>query len=320
MAKPILLVTRRLPPGSEARAARDYDARLNATDTPRTGADIVSLAEGADAILCCPAEKLDAATIAALPATVRVIGTFSVGFDHIDMPAARARGIAVVNTPDVLSVATAECALLLLMAAARRAGEGERLVRSGQWNGWAPTQLLGTGVVGRTLGIFGMGRIGRELAALAQGLSMTVHYRDIAPLPPELERGAIYHDNDDSFLPVCELLSLNAPGGAPTMHWLNADRIAKLPRGAVVSNAGRGTLVHDASLIAALRSGQIAAAGLDVYEGEPKLNPEYLTVENVVLLPHLGSATTPTRDAMGAMVLDGIDAILAGRTPPNLVA
>ena len=164
-----------------------------------------------------------------------------------------------------------------------------------------------------------MGRIGRELARLAQGLTMLVHYRDVARLPAALEHGAIYHDNDDSFLAASELLSLNAPGGAATMHWLNAERIGKLPRGAVVANAGRGTLVHDAALIAALRSGQVAAAGLDVYEGEPALNPDYLTLENVVLLPHLGSATASTRDAMGAIVLDGIDAVLAGQEPPNLV-
>ena len=319
MAKPVLFVTRRLPPAVEARATRDYDARLNADDLPRSGADIVAMAQGAHAVLCCPAEKLDAAVIAALPDTVKVIGTFSVGFDHVDVAAARARGMAVVNTPDVLSVATAECALLLLLAAARRAGEGERLIRRGGWSGWAPTQLLGAGVVGRPLGIFGMGRIGRELAKLAQGLAMVVHYRDMMRLPAELERGAIYHDTDDSFLAASELLSLNAPGGPATLHWLNAGRIAKLPRGAVVANAGRGTLVHDAALIAALRSGQVAAAGLDVYEGEPAVNPEYTTLENVVLLPHLGSATSVTRDAMGAMVLDGIDAVLAGREPSNLV-
>ena len=319
MAKPVLFVTRRLPPAVEARAARDYQARLNLDDAPRTGAEVAAMAEGAQAVLCCPAEKLDAAVIADLPDTVRVIGTFSVGYDHIDVAAARARGIAVVNTPDVLSTATAECALLLLLAAARRAGEGERLVRAGQWTGWAPTQLLGVGVVGRSLGIFGMGRIGRELAGLARGLAMTVHYRDVSRLSPELERGAVFHDGDDSFLAASELLSLHAPGGAATMHWLDAERIAKLPRGAVVANAGRGTLVHDPALIAALRSGHVAAAGLDVYEGEPALDPEYRTLENVVLLPHLGSATSVTRDAMGAMVLDGMDAVLAGRQPPNLV-
>jgi lactate dehydrogenase-like 2-hydroxyacid dehydrogenase len=320
MTKPVLLVTRRLPPAVEARAARDYDARLNPEDTPRTGADILRLARGATAILCCPAERVDAHTIAALPDSVRVIATFSVGYDHVAVDAAKARGIVVVNTPDVLSVATAETVMLLILAAARRAGEGERLVRSGKWAGWAPTQLLGTQVSGRRLGIFGMGRIGREVARMARGFDMKVHYRDQARLPPEIEQGATFHDDDKSFLAVSDVLSLNAPGGAGTRHWLNAARIAKLPKGAVVVNAARGTLVDDEALIAALRSRQVGYAGLDVFEGEPKLNPGYLGLENVVLLPHLGSATNETRDAMGFLALDGIDAVLAGRKPANLVA
>ena len=317
MAKPVLLVTRRLPPDVEARAARDYDVRINAGDTARTA--LPMLAQPADAILCSPGDRLDAAAIAALPPGLRAIGTFSVGFDHIDVAAARARGVGVVNTPDVLSVATAECALLLMLMAARRAGEGERLVRASGWTGWAPTQLLGQGVAGRRLGIFGMGRIGRELARLAQGLGMAVHYRDVAPLPPELERGCQFHGDDDSFLAASEILSLNAPGGGATRHWLDAARIAKLPPGAVVVNAARGTLVDDAALAAALRSGQVAAAGLDVYDGEPAIHPGYLALENVVLLPHLGSATLQARNAMGTLVLDGLDALLAGREPANRV-
>jgi lactate dehydrogenase-like 2-hydroxyacid dehydrogenase len=148
---------------------------------------------------------------------------------------------------------------------------------------------------------------------------MDVHYRDIAKLPPALEKGCTYHDNDDSFLPVCELLSLNAPGGEGTRHWLNEARIAKLPRGAIVVNAARGTLVDDAALIAALKSGQVAAAGLDVYNGEPAVDPGYIALKNTVLLPHLGSATVETRNAMGTLVLDGLDAVLAGRDPPNRV-
>ena len=319
MTKPILVVTRRLPPAIEARAAQDYEARLSPDDAKVTGADILARADGAAAILCSPAERLDAETIGKLPDSVKVIGTFSVGFDHIDMAAARARSIPVVNTPDVLSIATAECAMLLILAAARRAGEGERMVRAGNWTGWAPTQLLGTLVSGRRLGIFGMGRIGRELARMGGGFAMPVHYRDQARLPPELERGATFHDNDDSFLAACDVLSLNAPGGEGTRHWLNAERIAKLPRGAIVANAARGTLIDDAALIAALKSGHVAAAGLDVYNNEPRVDPGYLELENVVLLPHLGSATTETRDAMGHILLDGIDALLAGRTPPNLV-
>lgn len=319
MAKPVLLVTRRLPEAVEARAARDYDARLNPEDKPRTGADIVRLASGASAVLCCPAEQVDAETVAALPDSVRVIATFSVGYDHIAIEAAKARGIAVCNTPDVLSAATAETAMLLILAAARRAGEGERLVRSGSWDGWAPTQLLGTQVSGRRLGIFGMGRIGREVARMARAFDMEVHYRDQKRLPPDLEQDAIFHEDDESFLAVSEVLSLNAPGGGATRFWLNAERIARLPKGAVVVNAARGTLIDDAALIAALRSGQVGYAGLDVYNGEPKLNPGYLALENVFLLPHLGSATTETREAMGFLALDGIDAVLAGRTPKNLV-
>lgn len=317
MPKPILLVTRRLPPAIEARAARDYDARLTASDTPMP--DIVGQAKGADAIVCCPGDVFDAVLLAALPASVKVIATFSVGYDHVDAAAARARGIAVCNTPDVLSVATAECAMLLILAAARRAGEGERMVRAGRWHGWAPTQLLGTQVSGCRLGIFGFGRIGRELARVARGFGMAIHYHDVARLPPDLEEDAVFHPTDATFLPVCDVISLHAPGGEGTRHWLNAARIAALPAGAVVANAARGTLIDDMALIAALTSGHVAAAGLDVYDGEPAVNPGYLGLENVVLLPHLGSATTETRDAMGHVALDGIDAVLAGRTPANLV-
>ena len=317
--KPVLYVTRRLPPEVEARIAREYRSQLNEADAKVSPADILRGAADADAILCCPAEKLDAELIAALPDSVRVIGTFSVGYDHVDVKAAAARGVAVVNTPDVLSAATAELAILLMLAAARRAGEGERLVRAGKWDGWAPTQLIGTQVSGRKLGIFGMGRIGREVAGFARGFGMQVHYRDVARLPPELERGATFHDADESFLQNCEFLSLNAVGGEATRGWLNAERLALLPAGAVVVNAARGTLVDDAALVAALDSGQVAAVGLDVYNNEPNVFAGYLGREDVVLLPHLGSATAQTRDAMGGLVLDGIAAVLAGRTPANLV-
>lgn len=312
-----LVVTRRLPPAVEARAARDYDALLNAGDLPHAG--IPALCADAAALLCCPGDRIDAAAVAALPGSVRVVGTFSVGTDHLDLPALHARGIAVVNTPDVLSVATAELTMLLILAAARRAGEGERLVRAGRWGGWAPTQLMGTQVSGRRLGILGMGRIGREVARMAAAFGMAVHYRNRGRLPPGLEQGATFHATDESFLPQCEVLSLNAPGGLGTRHWLDAARIARLPRGAIVANAARGTLVDDAALVAALRSGHVAAAGLDVYDGEPRVHPDYLALENVVLLPHLGSATVATRDAMGFAALDGIDAALAGRVPLNLV-
>jgi phosphoglycerate dehydrogenase-like enzyme len=317
MARPVLLITRRLPAAIEALARQGFEASLTASDTAIP--DLVPRAQGADAILCCPGDTLNAAAIAALPPSVKVIGTFSVGYDHIDVPAAAARGIKVCNTPDVLSVATAECAMLLILAAARRAGEGERLIRAGAWAGWAPTQLLGTGVAGRRLGIFGLGRIGRELAKMARGFGMEIHYRDTTRLPPDLEQGATFHDNDGTFLAASEVLSLHAPGGGTTRHWLDADKIAKLPKGAVIANAARGTLVDDDALIAALKSGHIAAAGLDVYNNEPSVHPGYLTLQNVVLLPHLGSATTETRDAMGRLALSGIASLLAGKTPTNIV-
>lgn len=319
MTKPKLLITRRLPAAVEARAARDYDAVFNETDKPTTPAGILAAAAGMDAILCCTADRLDGATIAALPASVKVLSTFSVGTDHIDLAACAARGLPVCNTPDVLTEATAELTLLLILAAARRAGEGERMVRAGAWSGWAPTQLMGAQISGKRLGIFGMGRIGQAVARMARGFRMQVHYRNRTRLPAAVEDGAVFHDDDASFLAVCDVLSLNAPGGAGTQGWLNAERIALLPRGAIVANAARGTLVDDAALIAALKSGQVAYAGLDVFRGEPALDPGYLGLENAVLLPHLGSATTETRDAMGHLALDGIDAVLAGRVPGNVV-
>ncbi len=319
MTKPALLVTRQLPDEVAERAQHAFDARLNQPDLQWSPDEITTLAQGCDALLCFSTDRLDAATIAALPASVRAIATCSVGYDHIDVAAARARGIPVANTPEVLSVATAEIAMLLILMSARRAGEGERLVRSGRWQGWAPMLLLGTQISGKRLGILGMGRIGRELAKMARGFGMTIHYRNRTRLPPELELGAIHHDNDTSFLANCDALALTAPGGAGTAKWLDAERLALLPRGAVVANAARGSLVDDEALIAALRSGQVAFAGLDVYDGEPNLNPGYLGLQNVVLLPHMGSSTTETRAAMGHLCLDAITTCLAGGKPKNLI-
>lgn len=319
MKKPVLFLTRRLPEHVEARAAAEFDVRLNHTGTPPAGTDIVCQAAEAVAILCCSTDRMDAAVIDALPIGVKMIATFSAGTDHIDLPAAAARGIAVLNTPDVLSVATAETAMLLILMAARRAGEGERLMRSGNWKGWEPLQLIGTQISGRRLGIFGMGRIGRELARMARGFQMQVHYRNRSRLPAAQEEGAIFHASDDDFLPVCDVLSLHAPGGAATRHWLNADRIARLPKGAIVVNTARGSIIDDTAFIAALRSGHLAQAGLDVYDGEPNLHPDYLRLDNVALLPRLGSATRETRDAMGDIALDGIHAVLRGERPRNRV-
>jgi lactate dehydrogenase-like 2-hydroxyacid dehydrogenase len=325
MAKPVLLVTRKLPEAIEARATRDYDARLNPQDAPwaKDGAEIARRATkaGAAGILCAPGDRFDVACINALPPGVKIIATFSVGFDHIDIAAAKARGIVVTNTPEVLSFATAECAFTLMLMAARRAGEGERMVRAGKWGGWAPTQLLGVTLENKKLGILGFGRIGRELASIARGFRVEIHYRDINRLPPEFEQGAIYHDNDDAFLRTIDVLSMHVPDREETRKWLNAARLAAMKRGAIVVNTGRGPSVDDEALIAALKSGHIRAAGLDVYDGEPNVNPGYLTLENVALLPHLGSATIETRDAMGHRALENLDAVLLkGTAPPHRVA
>ncbi|WP_148219278.1 2-hydroxyacid dehydrogenase [Azospirillum sp. B510] len=320
-SRPVLLLTRHLPDAVEARAARDYRAVLNPQDQALGGREIAdrAAATGADAVLCCAGDRLDAAAIAALPPRVRVLATFSVGTDHIDLEAARARGLTVTNTPDVLTDATADIALLLLLGAARRASEGERMIRAGAWTGWTPTQLMGTHVGGKRLGIIGMGRIGQAVAARARAFGMTIHYSNRRRLPPDQELGATHHADPEAMLPVCDVLSLHFPATAETRHWLNADRIGRLPPGAILVNTARGSVVDDAALIDALKCGRLAAAGLDVFENEPNLHPGYRDLPNAFLLPHLGSATVETRNAMGFRALDNIDAVMAGRPAPDRV-
>ena len=318
--KPGLIISRVLPAPVEARAAEGFAARFLAQDGAFDAAAFLAALDGAAAALITPADRLDEAAIARIPAGLRVLATFSVGTDHIDLDAAKSRGLAVVNTPDVLSFATAELALTLMLAAARRAGEGERIVRARAWPGWTPTYLLGTSLQGKTLGILGMGRIGQALARMAQGLSMRVVYHNRRRLPPEQEGGAAFIADEADFLSAADVLSIHLPGGAATLHWLNAARIARLKLGAIVVNTGRGTTIDDEALAAALASGHLGAAGLDVFPAEPAVPEVYLGLENVVLLPHLGSATRETRTAMGMLALDGIEEVLAGRSPANLVA
>jgi lactate dehydrogenase-like 2-hydroxyacid dehydrogenase len=302
-----------------ARAARDYRIIANDDDHPYSPQEIVRLAAGADALLVSAVDPIPADLIQALPDSVRMIATFSVGTDHIDLAAARARGIAVSNTPGVLTDATADIALLLLLGAARRASEGERLIRESRWEGWAPTQLVGVHVTGKRLAILGMGRIGQAVARRARGFDMEIHYHNRRRLPADEETGAIYHADADDLLSVADFLSIHSPATPETHHWLNAERIARLPDRAVVINTARGSVVDDEALIAALRSGKLAAAGLDVFENEPRLHPGYASLPNTFLLPHLGSATDRTRDAMGFTALDNLDAFFAGGELPNLV-
>jgi lactate dehydrogenase-like 2-hydroxyacid dehydrogenase len=315
-----LLITRKLPESVERRAAQAYDADLNLEDRQYSPAQMVKKAAGKDAILCTVTDDFSAAVIDKLPESVRILATFSVGYDHIDVAAARARGIAVTNTPDVLTGATADITMLLLLGAARRASEGEALMRQDAWQGWAPTHLMGTEVSGKRLGIMGMGRIGQAVAQRARGFDMRIHYSDAVRRDLPADLAATFHQDADEMLPLCDFLALHVPLLPETRGWLNAERLARLPKGAIVVNSSRGPVVDDAALIAALKSGHIAAAGLDVFTGEPRANPGYRALPNTFLLPHLGSATVETRTAMGNRALDNLDAFYAKRQPPDLVS
>ncbi len=318
--KPVVLVGRKLPDAVEARLSRDYQPRLNPDDRLYTGEELIAMAQGAAAILPCHTEHLTAEVVARLPTSVRAICNYSVGVDHVDLTAAKARGIIVTNTPDVLSDATAEIAILLMLGAARRAGEGERLVRSATWKDWSPSFMVGRQVTGKRLGVVGMGRVGQVVARRARGFDMEIHYHNRRRLDAAAEAGAIFHESLDSLLGVSDVLSLNCPSTPESKGLLNAERIAKLPDGAIVINTARGALVDDENLIAALASGKLAAAGLDVYNNEPDIHPGYRELTNVFLLPHIGSATLETRDAMGFRALDNLDSIFAGREPGDRVA
>lgn len=319
-AKPTVLVVRKLPPAVEARLERDYDAILSADDVP-PGDSLPQLldAKQAEGVLIASGQKLTAENIAALPDRVRVAASFGVGFEHIDIEAAKARGLIVTNTPDVLNDATADTAFLLLMGVARRAHEGEALVRAGKWHSGATTAMLGRDVTGKTLGIVGMGRIGRALAKRARGFDMQIHYHNRSRLSPDLEQGATYHPDAATMLPLCDFISLHCPATPETHHWLNADRMAQLPKGAYVVNTSRGPVVDEAALVDALK-GHLGGAGLDVYEQEPTVHPGLIAAPNTFLLPHVGSATVETRDAMGFCCVDNLDAVFAGKEPPNRIA
>ncbi|MGO9171224.1 MAG: 2-hydroxyacid dehydrogenase [Rhodomicrobium sp.] len=319
MSKPKLLMTRRLSPAVIERAARDYDLDLNETDSVMSADVLLARAQDKDALLVTLTEKFTAGVIAKLPPSVRIVATYSVGYDHIDLAAAKARGIRVSNTPDAVTVATAEIAMLLILGAARRAPEGERLLREKKWGGWQPMQLIGRRLDGKRLGIYGMGKIGQALAKRARAFDMEIHYYNRRRVSPAEEQGAIYHGTLDSLLGVAEFFSINAPSTPETRGAINADVFGKLPRGAIVVNTARGDLINDGDLIAALKSGQVAYAGLDVFKGEPDIHPGYYELENAFLLPHMGTSAIEARDEMGFAALDNIDAVLAGREGSSLL-
>jgi len=318
-SKPKLIVSRKLPEAVEQRLSADYDVRLNVDDTIFTGDELLERAQGADGLLVSPTEKCTSDFIVRLPETVKIMATFSVGYDHIDIDAATARPLTITNTPDVLTDATADIALLLILGAARGAYWGDRMVRTDTWGAWAPTGPLGIEVSGKRLGILGMGRIGQAVADRARAFNMEIHYFKRNRLTQELEKGAIYHDSIESLLENSQFLSINCASTPETHKLLNRENIALLPDGAVVVNTARGDIIDDGALIEALKTGKLAAAGLDVFTGEPNIDPRYRTLDNVFLLPHLGSATLETREAMGMRAVDNLDAFFNNQTPGDLV-
>lgn len=319
--KPVVLVTRRLPAEVEQKLGEHFTTLLNPDDRLYSTAELLELAAGADAILPCHTEKFPAQTIAQLPARVKAIANFSVGVDHCDLDAARAKGVIVTNTPDVLSDATAEIAVLLMLAAARRASEGERLVRNQQWRDWSPDFMVGRQITGKRLGILGMGRVGQVVAARGRGFDMTIHYHNRRPLDAEQAAGAEYHDSVESLLSACDVLSIHCPAMEATRGLINRERLALMHADSILVNTSRGGVIDDDALVAALRQGTIGAAGLDVFNGEPDaIHRGYRELDNVFLLPHIGSATHETRAAMGYRAIANLVAIFNGEEPRDRVA
>ncbi len=321
MAKPKIIVTRTWPAEVEAILKEDYEVQLNEQDIAMTADELQAALRTADAVLPTVTDAMTADVLGAEPLRAKFIGNFGVGYNNINIDAAKARGITVTNTPDVLTDCTADLAMTLLLSAARRAGEGERHVRSKRWTGWRPTHMIGAKVTGQTLGLIGMGRIACAVAERAHfGFGMKILFSDPYPPPPEVTARLNAREcSMEEVLGDSDFVSLHCPGGKETFHLIDTAELELMKPGAILVNSARGDVVNDEALISALRDGKIAAAGLDVFEGEPNINEGFLDLENVVLLPHLGSATRGTRIAMGKRVLENLKAYLAGETPRDKV-
>ncbi len=320
--RPSVVVTRRLPAPVEEQLAQEFDARLNRDDHPLSVAELQDALGTADALLPTVTDRLNGDVLSVEPLRVRIIANYGVGFNHIDVTAAKRRGLVVTNTPDVLTDDTADDAVMLMLIVARRAGEGERYVRAGRWTGWGPTHLLGTKVSGKTLGVIGMGRIGRAVARRAHhGFGMRVIFHDPFPPPADVvaELGAERRSTIEAVLREADFVSLHSPATPETRHLINAERLALMKPGAFLINTARGDIVDEAAVVDALKRRLIAGAALDVFEREPQVSPDLLTMENVVLLPHLGSATQETRVAMGLRALENLKAFFAGIPPRDRV-
>ncbi len=320
--RPVVVVTRRLPALVEEQVASEFAARLNPDDHALSAAELTAALSSADALLPTVTDRLTATVLGAQPLRTRILANYGVGFNHIDTAAAKARGLVVTNTPDVLTDDTADDAVLLMLMVARRAGEGERHVRAGAWTGWRPTHLLGTRVSGKTLGLIGLGRIGRAVAHRARhGFGMRVIFHDPSPPPAGVvaELGAEPRASVDEVLREADFVSIHSPATPATRHLMDARRLALMKPGAFLINTARGDIVDEAALVAALQRGTIAGAALDVYEREPEVTRDLLAMEQVVLLPHLGSATSETRVAMGLRALENLKAFFAGLPPRDRV-
>ena len=301
-----IFITRKLLRSCEDKAKEIFDTNLNLNDEMHSQEKLIELSEGFDGILSSLTDKLDAQTINKLPKTIKIISNFAVGFGNIDLEAAKNRGIVVTNTPDVLTDATAEIGVLLILGACRRASEGIDSARQGGWK-WSADYLIGKQLTGARLGILGMGRIGQKIAKIAKSLGMIVHYHNRSKLSIEKEQGATYHDNLKDLLSVSDVLSICCPASKDTIDMINKETIEYLPKGAVITNVARGDIIDDDALIDALDRRKIYAVGLDVYKNEPNLNPGYLKHKSAFVLPHLGSATKETRTAMANLAIDNID-------------
>ncbi|HUK60978.1 MAG TPA: D-glycerate dehydrogenase [Stellaceae bacterium] len=320
--RPLVVVTRKLPEPVEARMRKLFDARLNEKDVPLTRQKLVAAVGMADVLVPTVTDRIDASLLAAAGPRLKLIANFGVGIDHIDLAAAETRGIVVTNTPGVLTEDTADMTMALILAAARRLAEGERLVRGGKWKTWAPTFMLGARLGGKRLGIIGMGRIGQAVAQRARGFGMEIHYHNRRRIAAGLERTleATYWRSLDRMLPRIDILSVNCPYTPDTHHLLSARRLKLLPAHAIVVNTARGGIIDEAALAQMLAKGEVAAAGLDVFEREPAVDQRLKRLDNVVLTPHMGSGTREGRIDMGEKVIANIKSFTDGRRPPDRVA
>ncbi len=317
MSKPKVIVTRKWPEPVEAQLKELYDVQLNDNDVAMTPDEMKAALNNCDAFCPTVTDPVNADVLGTADISAKIIASYGVGFNHIDLDAAKARNLTVTNTPEVLTDCTADIAMGLLLSAARRIGEGERHLRGGEWTGWRPTHMMATKVTGKTLGCIGFGRIAQATAARAHfGFGMKIIFSD--PYPPSQEvmnRFGATQMSVEEVLQQADFVSLHCPGGKDTYHLLNEERIGMMQKHAVLVNSARGDVIDNQALIKALKDGTIAGAGLDVFEGEPKLDPGFLDCENAVLLPHLGSASIETRIAMGERVLENLKAFFAGDVP-----